>query len=79
MSTQLDIDLLRNFAAIAEAGVMSRAADRVGRTQAALSQQVKRLELAVQQTLMIRTGRHHADVAGRAPATARTKNSSHAR
>ena len=56
-STQLDIDLLRNFAAIAEAGVMSRAADRVGRTQAALSQQVKRLELAVQQTLMIRTGR----------------------
>lgn len=57
MSTQLDIDLLRNFAAIAEAGVMSRAADRVGRTQAALSQQVKRLEIAVQQTLMIRTGR----------------------
>ncbi len=57
MTTQLDIDLLRNFAAIAEAGVMSRAADRVGRTQAALSQQVKRLELAVQQTLMIRTGR----------------------
>jgi DNA-binding transcriptional LysR family regulator len=38
MSTQLDIDLLRNFAAIAEAGVMSRAAERVGRTQAALSQ-----------------------------------------
>lgn len=57
MTTQLDIDLLRNFAAIAEAGVMSRAADRVGRTQAALSQQVKRLEITVQQTLMIRTGR----------------------
>ena len=57
MSTQLDIDLLRNFAAIAEAGVMSRAAERVGRTQAALSQQVKRLEMAVAQTLMIRTGR----------------------
>lgn len=57
MTTQLDIDLLRNFVAIAEAGVMSRAADRVGRTQAALSQQVKRLEIAVQQTLMIRTGR----------------------
>lgn len=57
MATQLDIDLLRNFAAIAEAGVMSRAAERVGRTQAAMSQQVKRLEAAVQQTLMIRTGR----------------------
>ena len=36
---------------------MSHAADRVGRTQAALSQQVKRLEMEVQQTLMIRTGR----------------------
>jgi DNA-binding transcriptional LysR family regulator len=57
MSPQLDIDLLRNFAAIAEAGVMGRAAERVGRTQAALSQQVKRLESAVQQTLLIRTGR----------------------
>ncbi|MEP7244732.1 MAG: LysR substrate-binding domain-containing protein [Gammaproteobacteria bacterium] len=57
MSTQFDIDLLRNFAAIAEAGVMSRAADRVGRTQAALSQQVKRLETSAQQILMIRTGR----------------------
>ena len=31
MSPQLDIDLLRNFAAIAEAGVMGRAAERVGR------------------------------------------------
>ena len=36
---------------------MSRAATRVGRTQAALSQQVKRLETEVQQTLMIRSGR----------------------
>ena len=36
---------------------MSRAAEKVGRTQAALSQQVKRLEAEVQQTLMIRSGR----------------------
>jgi DNA-binding transcriptional LysR family regulator len=57
VTVQLNIDLLRNFAAIAEAGCMSRAAERVGRTQAALSQQVKKLETAVQQTLMIRTGR----------------------
>lgn len=57
VSTRLNIDVLRNFVAIAEAGVMSRAADKVGRTQAALSQQVKRLEMEVQQTLMIRTGR----------------------
>ncbi|HVT35728.1 MAG TPA: LysR family transcriptional regulator [Nevskiaceae bacterium] len=57
MSTRLNIDLLRNFVAIAEARVLSRAAARVGRTQAALSQQVKRLEAEVQQTLMIRGGR----------------------
>ncbi|HEY6619646.1 MAG TPA: LysR substrate-binding domain-containing protein [Steroidobacteraceae bacterium] len=57
MSVHLDIDLLRNFAAIADSGVMSRAAEQVGRTQAALSQQIKRLEMTVQQTLLIRTGR----------------------
>lgn len=57
MSTRLNIDVLRNFVAIAEARVMSRAADKVGRTQAALSQQVKRLEADLQQTLMIRSGR----------------------
>lgn len=54
---QLDINVLRNFAAIVDAGTISRAAERVGRTQAALSQQVKKLEATVQQTLMIRTGR----------------------
>lgn len=57
MSARLNIDVLRNFVAIAEARVMSRAAEKVGRTQAALSQQVKRLEAEVQQTLMIRSGR----------------------
>jgi DNA-binding transcriptional LysR family regulator len=57
MGVQLDIDLLRNFAVIAETGVMSRAAERVGRTQAALSQQTKKLELALQQTLITRTPR----------------------
>ncbi len=36
---------------------MVRAADRVGRSQAVLSQQVKRLEAEVEQTLMIRSGR----------------------
>ena len=57
MTTRLNIDLLRNFVAIAEARGLSRAAVRVGRTQAALSQQVKRLEAEVEQTLMIRSGR----------------------
>lgn len=36
---------------------MSRAADQVGRTQAALSQQIKKLEEAIGQPLMNRTGR----------------------
>lgn len=57
MTIRLNLDVLRNFVAIAQVGVMSRAADKVGRTQAALSQQLKRLEMEVQQTLMIRTGR----------------------
>lgn len=57
MATRLNIDLLRNFVAIADARTLSLAAGKVGRTQAALSQQVKRLEEEVQQTLMIRSGR----------------------
>jgi DNA-binding transcriptional LysR family regulator len=57
VSVRLDIDLLRNFVAIADATVMSRAAKQVGRTQAALSQQIKKLEQTIQQPLMIRTGR----------------------
>jgi len=54
---QLDLDLLRTFVVIAETGALSRAATRVGRTQAAISLQVKRLEQAVNQTLLYRSGR----------------------
>jgi DNA-binding transcriptional LysR family regulator len=57
MKAQFGIESLRSFAAIAESGVMSRAAERVGRTQAALSQQVKKLESIVQQPLMVRSSR----------------------
>ena len=57
MSQPLDIDLLRSFAAIADAKALSRAATRVGRTQSALSQQLKRLEEIVDQPLFQRTGR----------------------
>jgi DNA-binding transcriptional LysR family regulator len=57
MTTRLNIDLLRHFVAIAETRVLGRAATRVGRTQAALSQQVKRLEAELGQTLMLRSGR----------------------
>ena len=40
----LDIDLLRSFVLIAEGGSFTRAAERVGRTQSAVSLQVQRLE-----------------------------------
>ncbi|MCJ2123089.1 LysR substrate-binding domain-containing protein [Methylobacterium sp. J-077] len=57
MAASLDIDLLRSFALVAETGALSRAAERVGRSQAALSMQMKRLEDIVGQPLLTRTGR----------------------
>lgn len=57
MTGQLDLDLLRTFVAIAEAGSLSRAAGRVGLTQAAVSLQVKRLERVAGRPLLERTGR----------------------
>ena len=57
MNNQLDLDLLRTFAIIAETGTLSRAAIRVGRTQAAISLQVKRLEHLLDQQLLERSGR----------------------
>ncbi|MFD1560077.1 LysR family transcriptional regulator [Paraburkholderia silviterrae] len=57
MSQSLEIDLLRSFAVIAEVRSLSRAASRIGRTQSALSQQMKRLEDIVDQPLFQRTGR----------------------
>lgn len=57
MALHLDIALLRSFAAVADAGALSRAAERVGRSQAALSMQMKRLEEILDQPLLTRTGR----------------------
>lgn len=57
MSPTLDIDLLRSFAIVADTGALGRAAERVGRSQAALSMQMKRLEALVDQPLLTRTGR----------------------
>ncbi len=50
----LDIDLLRSFALIAEGASFTRAAERVGRTQAAVSLQVQRLESLVGHRLFTR-------------------------
>ncbi|RST88005.1 LysR family transcriptional regulator [Aquibium carbonis] len=41
---QLDSDLLRTFVAVAETGNFTKAGEQVGRTQSAVSMQVKRLE-----------------------------------
>lgn len=57
MNDTLGIDLLRTFAVIAEVGTLSRAAARIGRTQAAISLQVQRLERLVGHPLLERTGR----------------------
>jgi DNA-binding transcriptional LysR family regulator len=57
LSLSLEVDLLRSFVVIAEARALSRAAERIGRTQSALSQQMKRLEEIVDQPLFQRTGR----------------------
>jgi len=50
----LDPDLLRAFAYIAEEGSFTRAAERVGRTQSAVSMQVQRLETQLGQRVLMR-------------------------
>ncbi len=50
----LDPDLLRTFTYIAEEGSFTRAAQRVGRTQSAVSMQVQRLEALLGQRLLSR-------------------------
>jgi DNA-binding transcriptional LysR family regulator len=52
----LDLALLRNFAVVARTGSISIASSQVGRTQSALSMQMQRLEDAIGQTLLHRSG-----------------------
>ncbi|MGB3316697.1 MAG: LysR substrate-binding domain-containing protein [Albidovulum sp.] len=52
-----DSDLLRSFLAIAEAGSVTSAADRLGRTQSAVSMQIARLEESLGQKLFNRLPR----------------------
>ncbi|TPW25984.1 LysR substrate-binding domain-containing protein [Pararhizobium mangrovi] len=53
----LDLDLLRTFIAIADERSFVAAAERVHRTQSAVSQQMQRLESLVDKTLLIKSGR----------------------
>ncbi len=51
---KMDFDLLRTFAAVVDAGGFTRAAERVHLTQSTVSLQIKKLESAVGQRLLIR-------------------------
>jgi DNA-binding transcriptional LysR family regulator len=53
----LDLDLLRCFARVAETGSFTRAGDQIGRSQSAVSLQIKKLEGLVGRTLIDRTTR----------------------
>ncbi|MCH2037782.1 MAG: LysR substrate-binding domain-containing protein [Rickettsiales bacterium] len=55
----IDIITLQSFIAVAETGSFTKAADRVGRTQSAISQQMSKLEHLLGKTLIIR-GKHLA-------------------
>jgi DNA-binding transcriptional LysR family regulator len=53
----LDIELLRSFVSVVDAGGFTRAGERVHRTQSTVSQQIKRLEDAVGRPLLVRNGK----------------------
>jgi DNA-binding transcriptional LysR family regulator len=52
-----DLELLRSFVSVVDAGGFTRAGERVHRTQSTVSQQIKRLEEDVGQPLLIRSGK----------------------
>ena len=56
-TANLEIDLLRSFAAVADTGSFTAAAELVARTQSAVSVQVKRLESIVGRKVFERTSR----------------------
>ncbi|MCP1374709.1 LysR substrate-binding domain-containing protein [Dyella lutea] len=53
----LDMDALRTLAAILRLGSLARAADRIGRSQSAVSQQMRKLEAQLGQPLFRKQGR----------------------
>jgi len=57
MMPNLDIDLLKTFLAISDAGSFTRAAEEVNKTQSAVSMQMKRLEEVLGRPLFARDGR----------------------
>ena len=57
MRNDLDLSLIRAFLAVVEAGGITRAAPALGCSQAAVSQQIRRLDEALESKLFERTGR----------------------
>ena len=57
MSRNLDLTSLRSFAAVADAGGVTRAAGFLNLTQSAVSMQIKRLEESLDLQLLDRSGR----------------------
>ncbi len=53
----LDIDLLRSFVSVVDAGGFTRAGERVHRTQSTVSQQIRRLEETLGRELLHRNGK----------------------
>ncbi|CAN6451197.1 unnamed protein product [Victoria cruziana] len=57
MAAPLDIDQLQTFVAIVDTGSFTKAADRVYKTQSAVSMQMRRLEERLSKQLFIKDGR----------------------
>jgi len=57
ISEQIGLDLLRTYVAVCRQGSLNRVAARTGRTQSALSMQMRRLESLLDRRLFQRTGR----------------------
>ncbi len=57
MAEPLDLSLLKSFVAVVDCGNIQYAADRVGRSQSAVSMQIKRLEEMVGRPLFLKEGR----------------------
>src|SRR3984893_10797497 len=53
----LDLELLKSFVSVVDAGGFTRAGERVHRTQSTVSQQIQRLEDDIRQPLLNRNGK----------------------
>jgi DNA-binding transcriptional LysR family regulator len=53
----MDIELLRSFVSVVDAGGFTRAGERVHRTQSTVSQQIRRLEESLGRPLLVRKGK----------------------